>query len=498
MRENPLKSTRFNVRCELGAYLCETRGICPMTQDETLVRNGFSLDEKHYRELLTYLPEGVGITDLAENLIFVNDEFAAMLGYTPEELIGMNIKSLIPKSEISILKYESAKRLNGVSSGYNLRMIRKGGGEITVRVSGVPRRNEEDNVIGTMAVVIDITTEREKELELLKLSSAIEASPTSVVITDVEGTIEYVNPKFSELTGYASREVIGNNPRVLKSGKTPPEVYNELWKIITSGKIWHGRFINKKKNGELYWEDAWISPIKNQEGGITHFVAVKEDVTRNVIAEERLKLSNKDLELYASFLQHDLRNDLHVLMTHAEAALMMIDQGSRVSEYIEIIQAASERMVSLLDIFGRPAETNETNIVHILERAKSQAEKTHSNLTVELEINTEETEVQGARLIPMVFDNLLRNAAKFAKGDVVVTITVSRKNEQISIRVSDNGPGIPEEIKSRLFERGVSTTGGGHGLYLTRKVIENYGGKIEYIRDRDKVGTTFNITLPSK
>jgi len=469
-----------------------------MTREKASPKNGLVLDEKHYRDLLTYLPEGVVITDLEDNLLFVNAEFAAMLGYATDELQGMNVKDLIPDSEIPVLKSEATKRAIGVSSAYNMKMVRKDGGIIIVKISGVSRRDDEDNVIGTMAVVIDITAERERELELLKLSSAIESSPTSVVITDVDGTIEYVNPKFSELTGYSAMEAQGVNPRILKSGKTPAETYEDLWGTIKAGKIWRGRFINRKKDGELYWEDAWISPVKNQEGTITHYVAVKEDITRNVVAEEQLKLSNKDLELYASFLQHDLRNDLQVLMNHAEAALMLIDQRERAHEYIEIVQAASERMVSLLDVFGRPAEDNETNIIRILENAKSRAEKTHSNLTVKMDVKATQTEVKSARLIPMVFDNLLRNAAKFAENKVTVRISVRRKGDQISIIVSDDGPGIPKEIRSDLFKKGVSTTGGGHGLYLTRKVIEGYGGTIQYNRDNNSTGTTFTILLPAK
>ena len=142
-----------------------------MQHDEHNGREDFKLDEKHYRDLLIYLPEGVGITDLDENLVFVNDEFAAMLGYEYQELLETSIYDLIPEREKPLLQRESAKRAVGVSSAYNMVMIRKDGGEITVRVSGVPRRDEDDNVIGTMAVIIDITSEREKELELQKRDS---------------------------------------------------------------------------------------------------------------------------------------------------------------------------------------------------------------------------------------------------------------------------------------------------------------------------------------
>ncbi|MFW9844562.1 MAG: PAS domain-containing protein, partial [Candidatus Thorarchaeota archaeon] len=295
-----------------------------MPRDEQLNIEDLQIDEKHYRDLLIYLPEGFGITNLDETLVFVNDEFAAMLGYQYQDLLGMSIYDLIPDREKSILEKESAKRVVGVSSAYTLTMVRKDGGEIVVRVSGVPRRDEEDNVIGTMAIIIDVTSEHEKELELLKLSRAIEASSASVVITDVNGTIEYVNPKFCELTGYSSEESLGQNPRILKSDRTPSETYDELWNTITSGKVWAGRFVNRKKSGELYWEEASISPVFDSDGMITHYVAVKEDITRSVIAEEKLHLSNQDLEIYTSFLQHDLRNDLQVLMSHAEAVKMMM------------------------------------------------------------------------------------------------------------------------------------------------------------------------------
>ncbi len=469
-----------------------------MSQDERIKREDFKLDEKDYKDLLIYLPEGVGITDLDENLVFVNDEFASMLGYEYQELLTLSMYDLIPEYEKSLLKRESAKQAVGVSSGYNMNMVRKDGGEITVKVSGVPRRDDEDNVIGTMAVIIDITAEQEKELELQKLSRAIEASPTSVVITDLDGTIEYVNPKFAELTGYTSEEALGKNPRILKSDRTPSETYDDLWRALVAGNVWHGRFVNRKKNGELYWEEAAISPVFDSDGKATHYVAVKEDITRNVIAEEKLHLSNKDLELYTSFLQHDLRNDLHVLMSHAEAALMMMKGDSRASEYISIVQAASERMVSSLDIFGRPAEIDEVDIVGILEKCKFQAEKTHSNLTVKIDVNTAETEVMSARLIPMVFDNLMRNSAEYAKKDVTLKIELTSEGDFVFITLSDDGPGVSKEIESKLFEKGASTSGGGFGLYLTKKVVEAYGGKIEYLPDKKRSGATFRIQLPIK
>jgi diguanylate cyclase (GGDEF)-like protein/PAS domain S-box-containing protein len=130
---------------------------------------------------------------------------------------------------------------------------------------------------------------RRTEEELRKLYRAIEQSSSMILITDVTGSIEYVNPVFTQTTGYTQEEIIGKNPRFLKSGKTPPERYKQLWYTITSGGVWRGEFINKKKNGELYWESASIAPVKNSKGEITHFVAVKEDITELVRMREELR-----------------------------------------------------------------------------------------------------------------------------------------------------------------------------------------------------------------
>ena len=152
----------------------------------------------------------------------------------------------------------------------------------------------------------EVAERRQKEERLRKFSNTIEQSRSSIIITDTKGNIEYVNPKFTHLTGYTPEEIIGKNPRILKSGKTPPEEYKQLWATITSGGEWRGEFYNRKKNGEFYWESASISPIKNQEGVITHFVAIKEDVTKHKQTELEYQKANESLKRQFEELQKKL------------------------------------------------------------------------------------------------------------------------------------------------------------------------------------------------
>jgi PAS domain S-box-containing protein len=173
------------------------------------------------------------------------------------------------------------------------------------------------------AVLIDVRTKQalqkshdelelrveERTAELRKMSQATENSPASVVVTDKDGTIEYVNPTFTEVTGYSAEEAIGQNPRVLKSGDLPDSYYTELWDRILAGRVWRGEFKNKRKNGEEFWESASISPIKNEDGEITHFVAVKEDITEQKKIRESLK--ERELQLRTIFEKSPL-GILHV------------------------------------------------------------------------------------------------------------------------------------------------------------------------------------------
>ncbi len=165
-----------------------------------------------------------------------------------------------------------------------------------LHIRSLPLKSPAGEITSILGIAEDITDKKKTEQQLELFRYAVEQSPASVVITDIKGIIQYVNTKFCAVTGYASAEAIGNNPRILKSGEKPPEEYKELWETLTSGKVWSGEFHNKKKDGSLYWEYASISPIVSANGEITHYLAVKEDITDRKNAEEALLERKNELE----------------------------------------------------------------------------------------------------------------------------------------------------------------------------------------------------------
>ncbi len=253
--------------------------------------------ETRFRALVETTSDWVWEVDQNVRYTYVSPKVKDFLGYEPEEVIGKSPFQLMPPDEaerIANLFGDIAKAQKPFVRLENVN-IHKNRQKVVMETSGVPIFDASGNLIGYRGIDRDVTERKRIEEELRKLSNAVKQSLVSVVITDTKGNIEYVNPKFTQLTGYTLDEVIGKNPRILKSGKTSSSEYKRLWDTITSGREWRGEFCNKKKNGEFYWDYASISPIRNSEGVITHFLAVKEDINERKNFEAQLAhLANCD------------------------------------------------------------------------------------------------------------------------------------------------------------------------------------------------------------
>ncbi len=244
-----------------------------------------------YFDLYQQAPVGYLTLDEAGLILEANLTAATLLGMPLDALIGHSFFQFVLSEDWDACRLRCERLFaTGQPQSCELQLLKPEEERFWARLEATVAQREDDGPV-CRCVISDVTAYKETDLRLRQLSTAVEQSPVSIVITDAGGAIEYVNPKFTQLTGYTLEEVRGQNPRVLKSGELPAQVYEELWQTITAGGEWQGELYNRKKNGECYWETASISPLFDATGRITHFVGVKEDITERKWADEALRES---------------------------------------------------------------------------------------------------------------------------------------------------------------------------------------------------------------
>jgi len=367
-----------------------------------------------------------------------------------------------------------------------------------------------------------LTKSKAEEEELIKLSSAIEQSPVTIVITDAKGDIEFVNPKFTQLTGYLPEEVIGRNPRILKSGETSPEEYKSLWRTISAGNVWHGEFQNKKKSGALFREYATIAPVRNSEGTITHFIAIKEDITEKRKLEDQLRQAQKmeAIGQIAGGVAHDFNNLLQVITADVFLIQRQLKECGQPLTFIDELMAATHRAGELTNgllTFSRRQALNPkpVDLNQILTESRKLLKRViGEDITFEIIPAAYEVIVRADEGgLHQVLMNLATNARDAMPGGGRLTFSIEKvmaddafiiRHSDVSgefalISVTDTGDGIAQEDLQRIFEPFYTTKqpgrGTGLGLAIIYGIIHQHNGFIEV----DSVkweGTTFRIYLP--
>ncbi len=252
-----------------------------------LTEENLRVSEERYRTLYESSMIGIYRTTPEGKILLANPALLKMLGYSSfEELTARNLQEEGYEPEYNRNEFIKEMERNGKVVGFESAWKKTDGTLIYVRENARAFSDTNGKILYYDGIVEDVTDRIKALEEINKLSQAVEQSPVSIIITDIKGNIEYVNPKLCELTGYKKEEVIGQNPRILKSGHTSPKEYKKLWEAISSGKEWRGEFLDKKKDGTFIWESASISPILNNAGKITHYLAVKEDITERKKTEQ--------------------------------------------------------------------------------------------------------------------------------------------------------------------------------------------------------------------
>jgi len=371
---------------------------------------------------------------------------------------------------------------------------------------------------------VELGAERKQaDADLRKLLFAVEQSPVTIVITDTEGTIEYINPKFTELTGYARSATIGQNPRMLKSGKMSAAFYENLWQTIKAGKVWHGVFHNKKRNGELFSERATISPVMDEAGHITRFIAIKEDITERLKLEDQLRQSQKmdAIGHLAAGVAHDFNNLLTIVMFETSLLAMNSSLDDTTRNGVSMIEKAAERAAGLtrqLLAFSRKQE-KEVRVIDPAELVAGMSRLLQRILGEDIVLNTRVNPglpplLADPSMIEQVIMNLAVNSRDAMPGGGQLNLAVSavslaeevisqhpggRPGNFLQLEITDTGTGIAPEHLALIFEPFFTTkeTGKGTGLGLATVfgIVKLHEGWIEVTSQLGQ-GTCFRVFLP--
>ncbi|MDD5150027.1 MAG: PAS domain S-box protein [Flavobacterium sp.] len=493
--------------------------------EEKIYEEKLRESEEKYRGLVEGSPDGIVLYS-DEKIVYINDEGLRMIGAkNRSEIIGKPILQFIhPESKNSIIKrMKEVVMDNNASATVEEKFVDLNGNSIDVEIKAIP--TIYDHKAAVQVIVHDITERKQTQEKIRQLSRAVEQSPVTIVITNTKGEIEYANPKFVETTGYSLDEVIGQNPRVLKSGYTSPEEYKELWKTLAAGKEWHGEFHNMKKNGDLYWESASISPIVNAQGQITHFIAIKEDITsRKKTDIELIKAKNKAEEsdrLKLAFLanmSHEIRTPMNGILGFTELLKEPKLTGEEQQEYIEIIEKSGKRMLNIInDIINiskvesgqieiKLSETNINEQIGYLNTFfKPETKQKGIKLLVKEQLSNQNCIVlTDKEKIYAILTNLVKNAIKFTNTGSIEFGCV-KKDKFLEFFVKDSGLGISLSQQKMIFERFRQANetmtrtheGSGLGLAISKAYVEMLGGKI-WVESKIGIGSTFYFTIPYK
>jgi len=363
--------------------------------------------------------------------------------------------------------------------------------------------------------------------QLRKLSTAVDQSPAATVITDLKGDITYVNPRFTDVTGYSLTEAIGKNPRILKSGRTPPEVYQDLWQTIAAGQEWKGEFLNRKRNGGLFWEKASITAIRDEQGAVSAYLAVKEDITEQKFAQQALLRAKEEAEsatrMKSAFLanmSHEIRTPMNAILGFTELLLRDDSLSVQQRHYLTTVSRSGEHLLELLNdvletskIEAGQMRINSApfDIRLMLDYLDSMFRQKIEDKSLVFSVDADRLEyghfVADQQKLRQIVINLLGNALKFTQAgriDLRVWTEPCSGSEPtecyLFFEVADTGIGIAAAEQESIFQvfsqtrEGAQIGGTGLGLSISRSLARMMGGDIVVESEPGK-GSCFRVHI---
>ncbi len=527
LRLNTLDSTKW-IMCNAQPEIDEKNNIIGFvgTISDITERKNTETEILMLADSLRAINDCVTITDIDNNLLFVNQALLNTYDYSREELIGKHISILGSEKNPAGINEVIAEE--SIRNGWKGELIntRKDGTEFPIQLSTTCILDKDRKPVGLIGVSSDITLRKQNEAELKKLNQAIIQSPVSIIITDKNAKIEYVNAQTCEVTGYSKDELIGSNPKIFSTHEKSEKEYQQLWETITSGKIWRGEFRNRKKNGELFWESNIISPVKDSLGHITHYMAFKQDITKRkeleqnlITAKEKAEAANDVKDAFIANISHEIRTPLNGILGMLSLLKELVaDKTDEDETFIfESIGRSSRRIIRTVDLILNYSRLQAGDISSLKEniRIDKIIEENYldyrgiaqnNGLDFKFENKIGSTHILGdCNYLSLILSNLIDNAIKYTpEGSVVIFLDKNKENFPV-IQIKDTGIGISEEYFNKLFEPYTQEESGytraydgvGLGLSLVKEILDIIGGSVEVSSEKG-AGTTFSVTIHSQ
>jgi len=504
----------------------EIEGIISITSDITEQRKTseqLCKSEEKFRSAFHTSPDSINLTSLENGVyIEINAGFSNIMGYSREDIIG--------KSSIDINLWDDPKdrdrlvselKKNGIIENLEAVFRRKDGQIIIGLISARLLTIENKDVI--LSITRDITERTQVEADRGRFLMAIEQSAEAIIITDVDGRIEYINPAFETITGYSEQEVFRQNPKILKSGEHDESFYHKMWKTITSGNTWKGRLINKKKNGTLYTEEATISPVFDKTGDVINFVAVKRDITDETRMEKQLQQSQRmeAIGTLAGGIAHDFNNILFPIVGHTEMLLEDAPVDGPLRDSLNEIYTSALRardLVQQILAFSRQ-EKNELKLMKMQPIIKEALKMLRSTIPTTIEMTYHlDNDCGFIKADPTQFHQIVMNLATnayHAMEDVGGKLEINLKNIELGeydlinpdmppglyacLSVADTGKGMNKLVIEKIFDPFFTTKetgkGTGMGLSVVHGIVKRMKGAIQ-VNSQPGKGTEFYVYLP--
>ena len=466
--------------------------------------------EERYRSFFEQSPMGIYQTTPDGRIVAANPALLRMLGFGSfAELAVHNLERDSFEPGYPRVAFKESVERDGEVWGLESTWKARDGTPVFVRENARAVRGADGTVLYYEGMVEDITRWMAVKEEHRRLTAAIEQAAETIVITDTDGRIQYVNPAFERITGYAREDVIGQKPSVVKSGRHDGAYYAALWRTIKAGETWQGHFVNRRKDGSLYEEDATISPIRNASGAIVNFVAVKRDVTQEVALEAQLRQAQKMEAVghLAGGVAHDFNNLLQSMLSQTQLLRSHPHDGARSATVVRELEQQIQRGASLtrqLLLFSR-RETAKTEHVDLNDAVREATQilqrLVRANIALSTELAGGQLPVEADRgQLQQVLMNLTLNASDaMPLGGELTVRTGEADREWVWLTVEDTGQGIPKANRERIFEPFFTTKdpgkGTGLGLSVVYGIVTSHGGQIE-VESAVGRGSTFRVILP--